>query len=53
MIVDTVKESEEDRRRVRIANLAKQGASTRKKAKSERNYQHARGEIQVFGQVSV
>ena len=53
MIVDTVRESEEDRRRVRIANLAKQGASTRKKAKSERNYQHARGEIQVFGQVSV
>lgn len=29
MIVDTVRESEEDRRRVRIANLAKQGASTR------------------------
>ena len=29
MIVDTVRESEEDRRRVRIANLAKQGASTK------------------------
>ena len=29
MIVDTVRESEEDRGRVRIANLAKQGASTK------------------------